>query len=83
LVGEKTDTLAVVFTLDYGTSVFTKKFRRKPLSDITLTAFKLDQQLDTLINATLATRVENYLAFSDFASKLIATVKTKFLLDVI
>jgi len=83
LVGEKTDTLAIVFTLDYGTSVFTKKFRRKPLSDITLTAFKLDQQLDTLINATLATRVENYLAFSDFASKLIATVKTKFLLDVI
>lgn len=83
LVGEKTDTLAIVFALDYGTSLFTKKFRRKPLTDVTLTAFKRDNQLDLLINETLATSLDNYLAFSNFSSKLIATVKTKFLLDKI
>jgi hypothetical protein len=82
-IGEKTNTLAIVFDLDYESSGFTKKFRKKPLTDVVLAAFKADQQLDTLINATLSASLENYLAFSNFSSKLIATVKTKFLLNKI
>lgn len=79
-VGEKTATLAIVFDLDYESSGFAKKFKKKPLTDVSLTAFKADQQLDTLINATLEESLENYLAFSNFSSNLITTVKTKFLL---
>jgi hypothetical protein len=82
-VGEKTNTLAIIFDLEYEKSVFAKKFRKKLLTDVALTNLKLDSKLDALINETLRESLENYLTFSDFSSKIISQVKTKFLLKTL
>jgi len=83
LVGEKTDTLALTFTLDFEASAFTKNLQKTELTLEVLNKFKTTTPIAAMISANLAASLNNYLLLGAFSSELITQVKTKFLLKAL
>ena len=83
LVGERTDTLALTFNLDFEGSSFTKNLQKTELTLDVLNKFKNNTPLATIIYENLEESLNNYLLLSSFSSNLISQVKTKFLLKAL
>lgn len=83
LVGEKTDTLALTFSLDFESSDFTKNLQKTELTLETLNKFKTNTPIAALLYKNLEESLKNYLLLANFSSNLISQVKTKFLLKAL